>query len=66
MPVSIKRKLVNALPFWLSLAVTYTHVKLSPYTKVEESFTLHAVHDVMAHGRLPAQLPLVSSARYPY
>ena len=38
--------LLGALPF----LVTFTHVLVSPYTKVEESFTLHAVHDVYAHG----------------
>lgn len=58
---SIKRKLINALPFYLALGVTWTHVLLSPYTKVEESFTLHAVHDVLQYGRLPDWLPYVSA-----
>jgi alpha-1,6-mannosyltransferase len=30
--------------------VTCTHVWLSPYTKVEESFGIHVVWDVMVHG----------------
>ncbi|WVQ70934.1 hypothetical protein IAR50_000459 [Cryptococcus sp. DSM 104548] len=38
--------LLSILPF----LVTFTHIFLSPYTKVEESFTLHAVHDVLVHG----------------
>ena len=46
---SIKRKSINALPFSLALIVTWTHIFLSPYTKVEESFTLHAVHDFLAY-----------------
>lgn len=56
MPPSIRRKLINVSPLYLSLAVTYAHVFLSPYTKVEESFTLHAVHDVLAYGHRPDQL----------
>lgn len=59
MPASINRKLVNVSPLYLSLAVTYAHVFLSPYTKVEESFTLHAVHDVLAYGHTPGHLSKV-------
>ena len=59
MPPSIRRKLINVSPFYLSLAVTFAHVFLSPYTKVEESFTLHAVHDVLAYGHQPNQVAKV-------
>jgi hypothetical protein len=34
----------------LLLAVAYAHALLAPYNKVEESFNLHAVHDVLAYG----------------
>ena len=35
------------------LATAWAHVFLAPYTKVEESFNLHAVHDVLVHGIRP-------------
>ncbi|OCF33338.1 hypothetical protein I316_05080 [Kwoniella heveanensis BCC8398] len=46
----VRRKLLNTLPNLAPFVVTFAHVLLSPYTKVEESFTLHAVHDVLAYG----------------
>lgn len=40
-----------ALPLYtLILVVPVIHVLLAPYTKVEESFTLHAARDVVKHG----------------
>lgn len=44
-----------ALDF-LQLTVAWSHVLLSPYTKVEESFNLHATHDVFFYGVRPAAL----------
>ncbi|KAF5393293.1 hypothetical protein D9757_000466 [Collybiopsis confluens] len=34
----------------LICAAGWTHVLLAPYTKVEESFNLHAVHDTLMYG----------------
>jgi len=34
----------------LLLATGWAHVLLAPYTKVEESFNLHATHDVLMYG----------------
>ncbi|KAJ7099376.1 glycosyltransferase family 22 protein [Mycena belliarum] len=41
----------------LIVSVGWTHVLLAPYTKVEESFNLHAVHDVLMYGVTPSSLP---------
>jgi alpha-1,6-mannosyltransferase len=49
-PPPVRRKLINALPNLIPFIVLFSHVLLAPYTKVEESFTLHAVHDVLAYG----------------
>ena len=45
----------------LLLAVSWTHVLLAPYTKVEESFNLHSTHDVLMYGVSPESLHNVSS-----
>jgi len=34
----------------LLFGVIWLHVFISPYTKVEESFTLHAIHDIIFWG----------------
>lgn len=35
---------------FLLLSIAWQHVFLAPYAKVEESFNLHAVHDVLMYG----------------
>lgn len=34
----------------LLFAIGWAHVLLAPYTKVEESFNLHATHDALMYG----------------
>lgn len=41
--------LVPKMQALLPLAIAF-HTVTSPYTKVEESFTLHAVRDILIHG----------------
>ncbi|KAG7451384.1 alpha-1,6-mannosyltransferase subunit [Guyanagaster necrorhizus] len=41
----------------LIFVTAWAHVMLSPYTKVEESFNLHAIHDVLMYGVGRASLP---------
>ena len=50
--------------FWLVLpsVVTFAHVLWSPYTKVEETPALHAVHDMLAYGVSASALQKVRSA----
>lgn len=43
----------------LVLIVAWGHVLLAPYTKVEESFNLHAVHDVIVYGVGPSVISKV-------
>ena len=41
------------------MLVSFSHVLISPDTKVEESFALHAVHDLVLHGPSTDNLPTV-------
>ena len=47
------------LPDLLTLAISWIYVFLAPYTKVEESFNLHAIHDVLMYGVRPEFLTKV-------
>ncbi|KIR67776.1 alpha-1,6-mannosyltransferase [Cryptococcus bacillisporus CA1873] len=60
-----RRRCLNVVLSLLPFLVTFAHVFLSPYTKVEESFTLHAVHDVLAYGFNPHNLQLWDHVTFP-
>lgn len=47
------------------LVVAWVHVLLAPYTKVEESFNLHATHDVLMYGVGPSVLPKYDHVTFP-
>lgn len=46
----------------LILLTAWAHVVLSPHTKVEESFNLHAVHDILMYGIGPNEIPNVRAS----
>ncbi|KAL0252632.1 hypothetical protein I308_102024 [Cryptococcus tetragattii IND107] len=60
-----RTRCLNIVLSLLPFLVTFAHVLLSPYTKVEESFTLHAVHDVLAYGFNPHNLRLWDHVTFP-
>ena len=48
----------------LLIATSWLHVCLAPYNKVEESFNLHATHDILMYGVGPDVLKRVRAASF--
>ena len=55
-PMSSRNERMSVIFDLLLLVVASIHVVLSPYTKVEESFNLHATHDVLFYSFSPSTL----------
>lgn len=47
---------MNSAADILLITSCWAHVLLAPFTKVEESFNLHATHDVLMYGVRPGAL----------
>jgi len=57
----LSKHLVLLPAFAVLLLASLFHLFVAPYTKVEESFTLHAVWDILTHGLDIGKVRLVRS-----
>jgi hypothetical protein len=49
---------------FIFFALAYMHIQGAPFTKVEESFNLHAIHDVLMYGVNSTALQNVNSSLF--
>ncbi|CDZ96978.1 Protein involved in dolichol pathway for N-glycosylation (mannosyltransferase family) [Phaffia rhodozyma] len=59
------RRLADVAFETVPIVVSFAHVFLAPHTKVEESFSLHAIHDLLFYGPSLDNLNLFDHVSFP-